>query len=86
MEGYFGIGIVLFMAAILLGTLITDQSAKAKAYFSALGFYVLVGWYLSTAGFRAGALNGIFLFILLFTVPFQIGGKFSRFRGGKKGA
>ena len=85
MEGYFGIGIVLFMAAILLGTVLTDQTVKVKAYFSALGFYVLVGWYLSTTGFRAGVLSGIFLFIFLFTVPFQIGGKLSRFRGGKKG-
>jgi hypothetical protein len=84
MESYLGIGIVLFMAAIVLGTLVSDQTVKVKAYFSALGFYVLVGWYLSTTGFRAGVLNGIFLFILLFTVPFQIGGKFSRFRGGKR--
>ena len=84
MEHYMGLAVVLFMAAILLGVMLQDRAVKAKAYWGALGFYLLAGWFVSTEGFRAGLMTGVFLFVLLFMVPFQIGGRLSRFRSGKK--
>jgi len=84
MENYLGVALVLFMGALWLGVLIKKGPTKAKVYLGALGFYILAGWYINSEGFRAGIMTGLFLFVLLFAMPFQMGGRLSRYRRGEE--
>ena len=81
MGNYLGAAAVLFLGAVLLGVVLQDQKIRLKAGWIALAVFIVIGLFMSTEGFKAGLLQGIFLFVLIFMVPFQIGGKLSKFRG-----